>query len=163
MQSLQGEEDMLHSDEFSFISNGGFIYLDANDVPVAACAIRIHSVASRFGTVNLSPDDNRITAPVASPELIDGEGIGLETDIYSFGCVMWEVFHRREAWRKFAHGRQCALPTLPHRCCAVVCGIHAFFLTGSDRWCRLDGRQRASHHVQGVSGQKTPEDDARSL
>ena len=42
--------------------------------------------------------DNGLTAAVASPELIDGVGIGLETDIYAFGIVMWEVFTRREAW-----------------------------------------------------------------
>ena len=34
----------------------------------------------------------------ASPELHDGMGIGLETDIFSLGVVMWEVFTRREAW-----------------------------------------------------------------
>ncbi len=98
-QALQ-EEGMLDSDVISFVSMGGFIYLDADDVPVGARALRIHSVASRFGTINLPPDDNRITAPVASPELLDGQGIGLETDIYSFGIVMWECFTRREAWRK---------------------------------------------------------------
>ena len=42
--------------------------------------------------------DNSVTAGVASPELHDGYGIGLETDIFSLGVVMWEVFTRREAW-----------------------------------------------------------------
>ena len=87
---------MSDSDDISFISLGGFIYLDQNDRPVE-CAIRIHSVASKFGTISLADDDDKITAQVASPELFDGNSIGLKTDIYSLGVVMWEVT-RREAW-----------------------------------------------------------------
>lgn len=90
--------EMAESDDVSFVSLGGFIYLDSNDLPVGVRAIRIHSVASRFGTIDLDEDDDRVTAPVASPELLEGLGVGLETDIYSFGVVMWEVFTRREAW-----------------------------------------------------------------
>ena len=92
------EAEMIESDDVNFVSLGGFIYLNSHDVPVGVRAIRIHSVASRFGTIDREEDDDRVTAPVASPELLEGLGIGLETDIYSFGCVMWEVFTRREAW-----------------------------------------------------------------
>jgi serine/threonine protein kinase len=92
------EAEMAESDDVSFVSLGGFVYLDCNDLAVGVRAIQIHSVASRFGTIDLEEDDNRVTTPVASPELLEGLGIGLETDIYSFGCVMWEVFTRREAW-----------------------------------------------------------------
>ena len=42
--------------------------------------------------------DVNVSAPIASPELWDGKNIGLESDIYAFGIVMWEVFCRREAW-----------------------------------------------------------------
>ena len=34
------------------------------------------------------------SSPTASPELWDGKNIGLESDIYAFGIVMWEVFTR---------------------------------------------------------------------
>ena len=33
--------------------------------------------------------DMAVTAEIASPEMWAGEGIGLETDIYAFGVVMW--------------------------------------------------------------------------
>ncbi len=49
--------------------------------------------------------DNGLTASIASPELFDGLSIGLETDIYAFGVVMWEVFTRRQAWEWFT-GKQ---------------------------------------------------------
>ena len=116
------EANMLDSDDISFVSIGGFIYLDVNDLPVAARAIRIQSVASRFGTINLSSDDDSITPTVASPELLDGQGIGLETDIYSFGCVMWEVFTRREAWRKLRTDRSSSMQKQypPTDCLPVV-------------------------------------------
>lgn len=39
-----------------------------------------------------------VTATIASPEMFEGFGIGLETDVYGFGVVMWEVFTRQEAW-----------------------------------------------------------------
>ena len=53
-------------------------------------------------TSSLRPDDGRddaccdvnVSAPIASPELWDGKNIGLESDIYAFGIVMWEVFTR---------------------------------------------------------------------
>lgn len=89
---------MSESDDISFVSLGGFIYLDCYDNPVGVRAIRIHSVASKFGTISLADDDRKITAQVASPELFDGNHIGLKTDIYSLGVVMWEVMTRREAW-----------------------------------------------------------------
>ena len=92
------EAEMTESDDVSFVSLGGFVYLDSNDLAVGVRAIQIHSVASRFGTIDLEEGDDRVTAPVASPELLEGLGIGLETDIYSFGIIMWEVFTRREAW-----------------------------------------------------------------
>ena len=38
--------------------------------------------------------DLNVSAPIASPELWDGKNIGLESDIYAFGIVMWEVFTR---------------------------------------------------------------------
>jgi serine/threonine protein kinase len=45
-----------------------------------------------------------VTAAVASPELLDGAGIGLETDVYALGMVMWEVFTRRKAWHWIQSG-----------------------------------------------------------
>ena len=57
-------------------------------------------------TDGVTPCDNGVTAAVASPELLDGAGIGLETDIYSFGIVMWEVFTRRKAWHWIKSGQE---------------------------------------------------------
>jgi hypothetical protein len=41
------EAEMTESDDISFVSLGGFIYLDNNDLPVGVRAIRIHSVRSQ--------------------------------------------------------------------------------------------------------------------
>lgn len=49
-------------------------------------------------TISRNETDVSVTANSASPELLNGEGIGLPSDIYSFGILMWEVFARQEAW-----------------------------------------------------------------
>jgi serine/threonine protein kinase len=43
-------------------------------------------------------DDHHISAATASPELHDGPGVGLPTDIYAFGMVMWAVLTRVQLW-----------------------------------------------------------------
>ena len=43
-------------------------------------------------------DTRNVTAEIASPELFDGVGVGLKADIFAFGCVMWSVLTRLEAW-----------------------------------------------------------------
>ena len=45
--------------------------------------------------------DNTVTAEGASPEMLDATNIGLPTDIYSFGILMWEVMTRQKAWHWF--------------------------------------------------------------
>ena len=52
------------------------------------------SVANTFMGV-AHDTDTSVTPNTASPELLNGEGIGLPSDIYSFGIVMWEVFTRQ--------------------------------------------------------------------
>jgi hypothetical protein len=42
--------------------------------------------------VDGDPCDNAVTPQYASPEMLVGSDIGLESDVYSFGIVMWEVF-----------------------------------------------------------------------
>ena len=32
--------------------------------------------------------DNSVTATIASPEMFEGKGIGLEADVFAFGMVM---------------------------------------------------------------------------
>ena len=121
------------SGEISFVSLGGYVYLkqldDDEDGNPAYIVLQANAISlgegktCRTGTVHRSicgqdacnpdvfhvcddgtPCDNGLTAAVASPELIDGVGIGLETDIYAFGIVMWEVFTRREAWHWITGG-----------------------------------------------------------
>eukprot|EP01043_Picozoa_sp_COSAG02_P033500 COSAG02_NODE_2290_length_9205_cov_21.549198_3_plen_672_part_00 len=50
------------------------------------------------GTISRPESDTSVTPGYASPELLNGEGIGLPSDIYSFGILCWEVFTRQEAW-----------------------------------------------------------------
>jgi serine/threonine protein kinase len=49
-------------------------------------------------TIERTETDNSVTAANASPEMLDGTGIGLPTDMFGFGVLMWEVFTRQEAW-----------------------------------------------------------------
>jgi hypothetical protein len=60
---------------------------------VGANAIGIGGQLScRQGTVDRGPEDMSVTSTIASPEMLEGVGIGLETDIYGFGMVI----HDRE-------------------------------------------------------------------
>jgi len=90
------------SGEISLASYGGFIYFKADEydaagevvsgtvVGVNAISLISHETgrpAFADGTINRH--DDQVSAPVASPELWEGVDIGLESDIYSFGIVMW--------------------------------------------------------------------------
>lgn len=89
----------MYSGEISLASYGGFIYFDETEEVVGINAISLgDSPAFREGVVDRAAVDVRFTANIASPELWAGENIGVETDIYAFGIVMWEVMTRRTAW-----------------------------------------------------------------
>lgn len=99
------------SGEFAFASLGSFIYVkpgevDEPPVVLAVNALGVGDHKHRLGTVDRDPDDNSVTATIASPEMWDGAGIGLETDIYAFGIVMWEVWTRCEAWHWMGAGAE---------------------------------------------------------
>lgn len=94
-----------YAGEISLASFGGLIYVDIADPRTGGNAAKVVGVNAlslggtvpfRQGVIDLA--DNHITASISSPELIDGIDIGIETDMYSLGIVMWEVFTRREAW-----------------------------------------------------------------
>eukprot|EP01045_Picozoa_sp_COSAG04_P000845 COSAG04_NODE_24_length_37684_cov_50.391060_11_plen_2361_part_00 len=104
--------------DVEFKEDGQTVF-DAEVIATNAIALGL-GVSCRHGTIdrhtcgrdNCDPDtlhycddgqvcDNGVTAAVASPELLDGQAIGLETDIYAFGIVMWEVITRRRAWHWF--------------------------------------------------------------
>jgi serine/threonine protein kinase len=104
-QNKQLEKD---SGEMLFVSLGGFLYFDSVEVGDDRDTIRYGSVIKanaigaglglkcRIGTIDRPEDDDNLTATIASPEMFEGKGIGLETDVFAFGVVMWEVFTRRE-------------------------------------------------------------------
>ena len=92
-----------HSGEMSLASYGGFIYLSMeSETPSVVGITAFSTVPSQarpaFEGGVITRTDERVSAHVASPELWDGVDVGLETDIYAFGIVMWEVFTRRDAW-----------------------------------------------------------------
>jgi hypothetical protein len=108
------EQLKQHSGEISLASYGGFIYFIADQTDPSTghvltgqvCGANAFSLIShsngrpqfKGGTIDRKEDDDSITAAVASPELFAGKKIGLESDVFSFGVVAWEVFTRREAW-----------------------------------------------------------------
>ena len=95
-----------NSGEISLASFGGFIYLKAQqlqgDEVTAATVVGVSALSmtsEEFVGGTVRRKDDRVSAPVASPELWDDTSdVGLESDIYSFGIVMWEVITRRQAW-----------------------------------------------------------------
>ena len=131
LDAAQASQLDANSPEVNFVSLGGYVYLkevefgDDLTTPLhaevcTANAIALEGSTCRSGTIHravcgethCNPNvphhcddgewcDNGLTAAVASPELFDGLNIGLETDIYAFGMVMWEVFTRRQAWEWF--------------------------------------------------------------
>lgn len=124
LSTEQSSKLKTDSGELSFVSLGGYVYLRQIPEDGSYRVVRANAIAlemgktCRSGTVDravcgketcdpeishtcadgMTPCDNGVTASVASPELLDGAGIGLETDIYALGIVMWEVFTRRKAW-----------------------------------------------------------------
>ena len=42
--------------------------------------------------------DDKYTASIASPEIVNEGLVGLPSDVYAFAIVMWEVITRQEAW-----------------------------------------------------------------
>ena len=54
-------------------------------------------------------DTRNVTAEIAAPELFDGPGVGMPTDIFAFGCVMWNVLTRLEPWHWIKTGRDRAI------------------------------------------------------
>ena len=92
-----------NSGEFAFAATGSFIYFrqgapDHPPVVVGVNALSLGDHQNRLGTLDRETGDDAVTAAIASPEMWDGLGIGLETDIYAFGIVMWEVWMRQKAW-----------------------------------------------------------------
>ena len=53
---------------------------------------------SRTARIKRGESDNAVTATIASPEMLNATNIGLPTDIYGFGMLMWEVMTRQKAW-----------------------------------------------------------------
>ena len=112
------------SGEISFVSLGGFLYFqdveesdDAEHTIVSGEVIRANAIGlglglkCRVGTIDRPDHDNNVTATIASPEIFEGRGIGLETDVFAFGVVMWEVFTRQEAWHWISKNKNLAIMT----------------------------------------------------
>ena len=114
------------SGEYHLVALGSFIYLAADDMTprlgearrfsvgssdliagfqvVGVNALKVGAGEQSVGTVDRDSGDDAVTATIASPEMWDGQGIGLETDVYAFGIVMWEVWTRQEAWHWMGTG-----------------------------------------------------------
>eukprot|EP01043_Picozoa_sp_COSAG02_P027792 COSAG02_NODE_1653_length_11488_cov_66.480815_11_plen_1303_part_00 len=96
----------MYSGEIALASYGGLIYLhitgegEKQEVQVVGvnALSRGPSPAYPGGAVERPSSDRNFSSEVASPELWAGSNIGLESDIFAFGIVMWEVFSRRRAW-----------------------------------------------------------------
>jgi serine/threonine protein kinase len=105
--TAQLKDFTMYTGEISLVSYGGFIYLRMRDPwdsgqPPRVVGVNALSMGPpqpyQGGAVVRPPSDLALSKQVASPELWAGSNIGLETDIYAFGIVMWEVFTRRVAW-----------------------------------------------------------------
>jgi serine/threonine protein kinase len=118
-QLTQEESHNLDTEsaEINFARLGGYVYIKVPDDEltgqpdyvnaecVSANAIAMSGTTCRTGTIDRGPDDDAVTAKIASPEMLEGKGIGLETDIYGFGIVMWETLTRQEAWHWIGGGK----------------------------------------------------------
>jgi serine/threonine protein kinase len=102
--------------EINFAKLGGYVYIEVptddagepdfvNSAVVGANAIALAGTTCRTGTIDREAGDDAVTASIASPEMLEGAGIGLETDIYGFGIVMWETLTRQEAWHWLKGGK----------------------------------------------------------
>ncbi len=63
-------------------------------------AVRLHKGEDQVIDTHLhdAHDRRNLTPEIASPELFSGTGVGMKTDIFAFGCVMWSILTRLEAW-----------------------------------------------------------------
>ena len=123
----------------SFLCLGGFVYLkvpDGEDIADGK-VVAIRAVGAGLGitcrTGTIDRMDNFMTAAIASPEMWRGTGIGLESDIYAFGIVMWEVMTRLKAWHWITCPSNVKDMTI---CCQVTDGMRPVIPPGFSRDCQ---------------------------
>eukprot|EP01043_Picozoa_sp_COSAG02_P010818 COSAG02_NODE_389_length_23251_cov_259.067640_10_plen_1328_part_00 len=63
-------------------------------------AVRLHKGEDQEIDTHLhdAHDRRNLTPEIASPELFSGTGVSMKADIFAFGCVMWSILTRLEAW-----------------------------------------------------------------